>query len=77
MKNYTYLSIILAALTTSFAHSMQQTVSTTTVETHGIQWKKDNFGNILLTVSNLDTAELDEKLSNFVTELKEKKKKRR
>jgi hypothetical protein len=24
MKNYTYLSIILAALTTSFAHSMQQ-----------------------------------------------------
>ena len=74
MKNYTYLSIILAALTTSFAHSMQQTVSTTTVETHGIQWKKDNFGNILLTVSNLDTAELDEKLSNFVTELKEKEK---
>lgn len=74
MKNYIYLSIIIATIMTPLSYGMQLTVEATSSETNGVQWKKDNFGNIWPDVQAIESSELGTKLEQFITGLQEKEK---
>lgn len=70
MKNYTYLSIILAATMTSFNYGMQQDAAV--CQTNGIQWKKDPFGNVVPNVQAASAEQLGENLPSFIAALRDK-----
>ncbi len=74
MQNYTYLSIIIATIMAPLSYGMQLNLEATVSETNGVQWKKDNFGNIWPNVQAIEPTELGTKLQQFVAGLQEKEK---
>lgn len=58
----------------AFAQDMQCSCNENVLESNGVAYKKDNFGNILPMVQGIEKPELTQKLQGFVTGLQQQEK---